>query len=257
MNLIDTHAHLTDERLYSMINDVIHRARNVGVKRCITVGCDIEDSIRAARVAHAWDEIYFTAGVHPHEAARQEQQVFDRLREIAVDERCVALGEMGLDYYYDHSPRPVQQKVFAEQLLLAQTLRKSVVIHCRDAMEDCVGILKDWNCQDIPVIFHCYSGTVSQAKILLDRGCFLSFTGTVTFKKALETQEVVRYSPLDRILLETDCPYLSPEPKRHIKPNEPALLIHIAEKVAQLKELTLEEIAQVTWKNSRCVFKLE
>ena len=201
--------------------------------------------------------MYCSVGIHPHEADIQQNGWQKELQELAANESVRAIGEMGLDYYYEHSGRDRQKQVFEQQLELAEQLHLPVIIHCRNALEDCLGILSEWQCEDVPVVFHCFGGNPDQARVLLDRDYYLSFTGMITFKNALAVQKTVQYVPLEKVMLETDCPYLSPEPKRNVKPNEPAFLVHIAEKVAQLKDMAIEEIAQVTTENSRFFFGLE
>ena len=254
MKLIDTHAHLTDIGYNGLVEGLLERSRAAGVDRWITVGTDLADSMAAAALAGRYDGMFCTVGVHPHEADKQQAGYADVLGELGTKDKVVALGETGLDYYYDFSPRKRQKQVFEEQLELAKELGLPVVVHCRDAFDDCLGILKEWDRRDISVVFHCFSGDKQQAKAVLDMGYFLSFTGTITFKKAETARQVVRYVPLERVMLETDCPYLSPEPRRKIRPNEPALLVHIADKLAEIKELSVEEIAQATGRNSRLFF---
>jgi len=254
MELIDTHAHLTDVGYNGLVEGLLERSRAAGVDRWITVGTDLADSSAAVALAGRYDGMFCTVGVHPHEAGKQQGGYVDELGELGAKEKVVAIGEVGLDYYYDFSPRDKQKHVFEEQLGLAKELGLPVVVHCRDAFDDCLGILNEWNCRGMSVVFHCFSGDKQLAKAVLDMGCFLSFTGTITFKKAETARQVVRYVPLERVMLETDCPYLSPEPRRKIRPNEPALLVHIADKLAEIKELSVEEIAQATGQNSRLFF---
>ena len=178
-------------------------------------------------------------------------------REWLRKDRVVALGEMGLDYHYDFSDRASQRRVFAEQLELAEEMGLPAVVHCREAFEDVLGIWRERGREDGGVVFHCFSGGCDEARAVLDGGGWISFTGTITFRNAGELQEVARYVPLERILLETDCPYLSPEPKRNVKPNEPALLVHTAEKLAELRGVPVEEIAQATVANSRSFFGID
>ncbi len=257
MELIDTHCHLMMGDLAEQVEAVLERARQAKVTSWITIGTTLEDGQANIELAKEFDNLYCTVGIHPHEAGIQEAGWLQALKSQALNEKVVSLGEMGLDYYYDHSPRDVQQKVFAEQLELAKELKLPAVIHCRDAMEDCLGILKDFTRDDLPVVFHCYAGNLTETRTVLDRGYLVSFTGVITFKNAEKTREVARYVPLDRIMLETDAPFMSPVPKRNVKPNEPALMIHTAQKLAEIKETTLEHIAGLTTENAQTFFRLK
>ncbi|MCF7958384.1 MAG: TatD family hydrolase, partial [Phycisphaerae bacterium] len=209
MQFIDTHAHFTDEKLFAQLQDVLTRATNVGVDTFITVGTDLPDSQAAMELAARYDKMYSTAGIHPHEAKAAEGGYLKSLEEMAASKKVVAIGECGLDYHYDLSPRDIQKRVFMDQLELASKLQCPVVVHCRNAFDDCVGILSEWQKTSDKVVFHCYSGDRAMAKTLLDMGCFLSFTGTITYKNAQPVQEAAAYAPLDRIFIETDCPYLT------------------------------------------------
>lgn len=256
MNLIDTHCHLTMDGLNDQVEDVLERSRQAKVSSWITVGTTLAENDLCIDLANTYENLHCVVGIHPHEAAAQEAGWLHVLKQQALKPKIAALGEMGLDYYYDHSPRPVQQKVFTEQLQLARELDLPAVIHCRDAIDECLGILKEFLPFEIPVVFHCYSGTLRQARTILDRGYLISFTGIITFKKSDEIREVARYAPLDRIMLETDAPFISPEPKRSVKPNEPALMIHTAQKLAEIKALPLEPLSEQTSRNAHGFFKL-
>jgi TatD DNase family protein len=256
MHLIDTHTHLTDKTFRNSLDGILDRAQQAGICQCITVGTNLPDSRAAIELARSHQNLFCTIGVHPHDAAKQPNDYIAQLRTLAPDPNICALGEVGLDYHYDFSDRPSQHRVLAEQLRLARELDLPVVFHCREAFDDALAILDEQQLRDHPLVFHCFGGTKHQADQLLDRGFYISFTGTITFKKPAPDHDLVRYIPLDRIMLETDCPYLSPEPARNTRPNEPALLIHIAQKLADLKNQSLEKIAQETTQNSRLVFKL-
>jgi TatD DNase family protein len=258
MQFIDTHAHLTNEAYDNKeLDAILDRARQAGVDNWITVGTDIDDSAAAVELTHRYEQLYCAVGVHPHESGKQISGYLEQLQLLARNDNVVAVGEIGLDYHYDFSPRNIQQKIFQEQLILTRQLQLPVVIHCREALDHCLGILDDWDGDETPVVFHCFGGDKKTAKNLLDRGYYLSLTGTITFNNATELQQVVKYIPLEKIMLETDCPFLSPHPKRNIKPNEPALLIHTAEKLARLLDIDIMEIAQATGKNSRYFFRLQ
>jgi TatD DNase family protein len=254
--LIDTHTHLTDKNLKKQLPALLERSRAAGVESWITVGTSVADSAAALKLCREHPGLAATVGVHPHEAGAVVSEYREQLRDLAGAKPVVAIGEIGLDYHYDFSVRPSQKRVFEQQLELAGEISLPVVIHCREAFDDCLAILRQWDRDDVPVVFHCFSGDVHQAATVIDAGYFVSFTGTITFRNAADAQQVAQYVPLDRIMLETDCPWLSPEPKRNVKPNEPALLVHTAAKLAQLRGLTADQIAQATATNSRLFYKL-
>ncbi len=250
MQFVDTHAHLTFEQYEGKLDHFVTQAAEAGVGRIVTVGTDLLDSLKAVAIAKEYqDVIYAVIGVHPHDAASNSPQDIDDMGRIIEDGSVIAVGETGLDYYYDLSPKAAQQEIFRSHLTLARKYSVPVIIHCRDAFDDCIGIIKEFGPQPEEVIFHCYSGGLKETKELMDLGVIFSFSGTVTFKKSSEIQESAVYLPMDRIMLETDSPYLSPEPKRNVKPNEPALVIHTAAKLAELKGCKLEEIASATTAN--------
>jgi len=257
MRLIDSHTHLTYEPYQGKLEEVLARSRQAGVAGWILAGTNLDDSRRGIEFCGEFANMYCTVGIHPHEADAAEKGYLEELRKLAAAPCVRALGEMGLDYHYDFSKRPAQQQRFEEQLELAGELGKPAVVHCREAFEDGLAILKNRRNLENRVVFHCFGGNKAEARAVLDLGCFISFTGTITFRKAEPIQEVAGYVPLERVLLETDCPYLSPEPKRNIRPNEPALLVHTAAKLAELRGVSLEEIAQVTTYNCRYFFGMD
>ena len=257
MQLFDTHTHLTMEPLAGQVSAVLDRSRQAGVAGWISIGTTMSDCEAGLDMAEQYESLWCTVGIHPHGAGQVERGYLDTLREWLRKDRVVALGEMGLDYHYDFSDRASQRRVFAEQLELAEEMGLPAVVHCREAFEDVLGIWRERGREDGGVVFHCFSGGCDEARAVLDGGGWISFTGTITFRNAGELQEVARYVPLERILLETDCPYLSPEPKRNVKPNEPALLVHTAEKLAELRGVPVEEIAQATVANSRSFFGID
>ena len=257
MELIDTHTHLAMPDYAGQVEQVLARARQAGVARCITVGTDLQDSQAAVDLAAQHGALACTVGIHPHEAAKAEPGYLDALKNLfAAHQSVCALGEIGLDYHYDFSKRPVQQRIFQQQLDLACQLGKPVVIHCREAFDDCLAILDDFDTAATGFVFHCFSGDRQLARAVLDRGGCLSFTGTITFNKSEPVQQAAQYTPWPSVLVETDCPYLSPEPKRNVKPNEPALVVHVAAKLAQLRNASLEETARITTENACRFFNL-
>ncbi|HOL72751.1 MAG TPA: TatD family hydrolase [Bryobacteraceae bacterium] len=253
--LADSHCHLDDPQFDADRDAVIERARAAGVERLLAVGTgsgppDLEAGIR---IAERWPHIWATVGVHPHDAAKAVPETFERVRELLEHPRVVAAGEIGLDYHYDFSPRHVQREVFARQVEIARAAGKPIIIHTREAWADTLSVLGPGPHRGI---FHCFSGGPEEAKQALELGFYISFSGVVTFPKAARVQEAVRIVPADRLLVETDAPYLAPVPRRG-KRNEPAFVVETARKVAELRGETFEQVASVTWKNFARVLGLE
>jgi len=257
--LIDTHVHLDDPRYDGDRDAVFQRAEEAGVDAFITIGCDLSTSTAAVLLASERPNVYATVGVHPHEVKRIEPHWYSELGQLAEQPKVVAFGEIGLDYYYDHSPRDVQRLRFREQIALAKSLRLPLVIHTRDAQEDTITILKEERAEDIGGVFHCFSGDPWLAKEALDLGFFLSFSGIITFRNATLLREVVRTVPDDRLLIETDAPYLTPVPFRG-KRNESAFVKFVAEHIAELKyensANSLAQISELTTHNAKRLFKI-
>lgn len=256
MPLVDAHCHLTSNALSGRLTEVWRRACAAGVTRMVTIGTDGRDSCRAVAAADLLPGVFAAVGVHPHEAAKAREDDWRLLRELRHHPRVVAWGEIGLDYHYDFADRQAQQGVFAEQLHLARCADLPVVIHCREACSDALALMDEQQYRGRKVVFHCFTGTRAEADAIVGRGWQLSFTGIVTFKNSLELQEIARTYPLDQLMLETDAPYLAPEPHRKVKPNEPALLVHTARFLAQLKGLSVDEIEAVTTRNAEAFFGL-
>ena len=255
VQLIDSHCHLTASGLQEQVGAVLDRAAAAGVSECITVGQDLADSLRALRLAAEYPSVRVVAGVHPHESAKTPEGWDAGLLQIVRGEELCAVGEIGLDYHYDFSDRASQMRVFRRNLELAAEVGKPVVIHCREAQRDVLTVLAEFP-KLAGVVFHCYSGTRAQARELFDRGYWISLTGVVTFKNADELRLVARDAPADRLMIETDAPWLSPEPVRKVRPNEPALLVHTAECVARARGLSLEDFAALATANTRRFFSL-
>jgi TatD DNase family protein len=253
--LIDSHCHLTSPGLREQVEAVLDRAAAAGVTRCITVAQDLADAAAALPLATNHPAVRVAAGVHPHEAARAAPGWEAELLQILRDGRVCAVGETGLDYHYEFSDRPSQRRVFRRHLELATEIGKPVVIHCREALPDVTAALAEFP-RLTGVVFHCYSGTRAQARAFYDRGYWISLTGVVTFRNAEELRRVARDAPADRLMIETDAPWLSPEPVRRRRPNEPALLVHTAECIARQRGLSLEELAALTTDNARRFFSL-
>lgn len=252
--LIDSHAHLEMKEFDADRMDVIERAGIAGVECIVTVGTNLVLSRKALSIARQHANIYATVGVHPHDVAKAGEKTFDELKALAQDPKIVAYGEIGLDYFRNISPREIQEDMFARQLELACELKLPVIIHDRDAHEQTLRMVKS-----SPVrcgVFHCFSGDWEMAKQCINLGFYISVPGVVTFDKSHILHEVVRQAPLDSILLETDCPYLTPVPYRG-KRNEPAFMIHTAKKVAQIKGMSWEDVAQTAAQNTRKLFRIE
>lgn len=253
--LVDTHCHLDFEDLVAERTDILARARQVGVQQIITIGIDLPTSRRAIALAEANGEIYATIGIHPHNACALSAKDFQELLTLGHKPQVVAYGEIGLDFYRNYKPRSVQISCLHEQLNVARQLGLPIVIHDREAHEEVFQILREQKAWEIGGAMHCFSGDWLFAKKCLDLGFYLSIAGPVTFAKAHILQNVARQCPFDRLLLETDAPFLAPVPKRG-KRNEPAFLIHTAEKIASLRNLPLAEVARQTTLNARRLFKL-
>lgn len=252
--LIDSHAHLEMREFDSDRHDVIERAELAGVDCIVTVGTNPGLSRKALSIAHQYKNIYATVGVHPHDVAKASDKSFDELKALAQDPKVVAYGEIGLDYFRNISPREKQIEMFAKQLELAQELNLPVIIHDRDAHEETLRMVKASGVR--LGVFHCFSGDWAMARQCIDLGFYISVPGVVTFDKSKVLQDVVRQAPLDTILLETDCPYLTPVPHRG-KRNEPSFIVHTAKKVAEIKKMPWEDIAQTAARNTRKLFRIE
>jgi len=253
MFLVDTHAHLDHDRFAADRDAVLVRARNAGVGLIITVASDLASARAAMDLAEKNASVFAAVGVHPHDAAGAGPGYLDELRRLALHPRVVAIGEIGLDYHYDFSPRPVQREVMAAQLELAGELNLPVIVHSREAFEDTYALLRGGRWPR--AVMHCFGGDWAAARAFLDLGCYISLAGVITFKGAEALCEVAEKVPEDRLLLETDAPYLAPVPRRGRR-NEPAYLHHTAEYVAGLRGLTLERLATITTANACAFFNL-
>lgn len=256
MELIDTHCHLTFKQLSSDIGAVIERSKAAGVTSWITVGTDIEENLKAIVLANKYENIYAAVGIHPHDAKDVTAQTITELKELAKNQKVVAIGETGLDFHYDFSPRQSQRRVFVQQLQIAKELNLPVIVHSREAFDETIDILQQFGSGVKKTLLHCFSGSAEQAKIVLNKGHYISFTGVVTFKNAHKTREAAKAVPLDRLMLETDCPYMSPEPMRKQKINEPALMIHTAKFLAELKQTDFTDFAKQVTATSKSFFSL-
>jgi TatD DNase family protein len=261
---VDSHAHLDGEQFASDREQVIARARDAGVQAMVAIGngdgpAQVDCGIK---LAEQYDFIYATLGIHPHEARLADEAAYQNMKQLARHPKVIAWGEIGLDYYYDHSPREVQKEVFRRQMDLAAAAKLPIVIHCRpsegsdNAWEDCFELLREhWSKQSLGGILHCFTGNWPQAKSALDMGFMISFAGNLTFPKAQQIRDAALEVTLDCILIETDSPYLAPVPHRG-KRNEPAFVKETARKLGELRGLTAEEVGQQTTRNFYNFFKL-
>lgn len=252
LNLFDSHAHYDDEAFDSDRDEILSSLPQNGVLNIINIGADIVSSRASVKIAEKYAFAYAAVGVHPHDAKNFSEQSEAELKEMAAHKKVVAIGEIGLDYYYDNSPREVQKEVFERQILLAKELSLPIIVHSRDAHQDTLEILKKHKPAGV---VHCFSGSVETAKIILDLGMYISLGGPVTYKNAVNPTEVAKFVPDDRLLLETDCPYLAPVPYRG-KRNSSLFMHATAEKIASLRGVTPEHIAFLTAENTKKLFNI-
>ncbi|MEK6607886.1 MAG: TatD family hydrolase, partial [Myxococcota bacterium] len=254
--MIDSHAHIAGEE-FPDVDEVLARAREAGVREIIVVGADkdVTSARRAVALVEARPNLYAAIAIHPHDAARATGADFDEIAALAARPCVVAVGETGLDYHYDHSPPDAQRATFRRFVRMARDLHKPVVVHVRDAHDDARTILDEERAGDVGAIIHCFTGTAADAQAYLARGFWLSFSGIVTFKSADALRAVCAGVPADRLLLETDCPYLAPVPLRG-KRNEPAFLVHTLRAVAAARGRPEAEVAQAATQATRAAFRL-
>ncbi|MGD7010274.1 TatD family hydrolase [Metabacillus sp. 84] len=251
--LFDTHAHLNAVQFNEDLEEVIERAKAEGVEKIVVVGFDTETITRAMELTETYDFIYAAVGWHPVDAIDMKEEDLDWIKELASHPKVVAIGEMGLDYHWDKSPKDIQKEVFRKQIALAKEVKLPIIIHNRDATADVVQILKEEKAEEVGGIMHCFTGSAEVAKECIDMNFYISFGGPVTFKNAKKPKEVAAEIPLDRLLIETDCPYLTPHPYRG-KRNEPGYVKYVAEEIAELRGMTYEEIARHTMENAKKCF---
>lgn len=251
----DSHAHLDDERFSLDRDQVIGDMANCGISLILNIGADLKSSQAVVDLSDRYDFMYAAVGVHPHDCKDMSEEGLEQLRDLTQKPKVQAVGEIGLDYYYDHSPRETQRYWFARQMDLAMEMGKPVVIHCRDAYGDCMDILQRYNISKNGGVMHCYSGSVEIAREVLKMGLHISFAGPVTYKNNIKTIEVVKETPMERLLIETDCPYLSPVPLRGQR-NDSRNIIYVARKIAEIKDVSEEEIARITKQNGMRLFQI-
>jgi len=253
---IDTHAHLTFPEFKIDLPEVIKRAKEANLEAIINIALDDEALANSLKIAQEYPGYVFTAyGLHPHDASTWKDEIADKIRSLAAEKKIVAVGEMGLDYHYKLSPLEKQKEVFGKSLRLAQELDLPAVIHSREAAKDTMLLIHEENQGKLKGVLHCFGGDMDLAKEALDMGLLISFTGNITFPKAHQVRAAAKEIPLDRIMIETDCPFLAPQAFRG-KRNEPAYVVKVAEQIAAVKGISIEEVAAQTTKNARNLFKI-
>jgi len=251
--LIDSHCHLTYEGLAENADAVVARAASAGVGRMITIGTHLEDHPRALALARRFPGVFVALGVHPHHAAETEEGYEGFMEnQLKTEKKAVAVGECGLDYHYDYSPRLLQRGVWINHLEMARRLKLPVILHVREAHKDALAVMDEF--RDLKCVVHCFTGTPDECAKWLELGAYIGITGIVTYKNADEVRQDAKLVPTDRLLLETDAPYLSPEPVRSTKPCEPAMVQHLAKFVATLRGTTELDLARQTTENAARLF---
>lgn len=253
--LFDTHVHLNARQFKEDREEVIARAFEKGVGQMVVVGFDDETIPLAIEIAEQHETIYAAVGWHPVDAIYYKDEHLDMLEKLTGHEKVVALGEMGLDYHWDTSPKDIQEKVFRKQIQLAKRVNMPIIIHNREATSDVIRILQEENAKDVGGIMHCFSGNIAEMRTCLEMNFYISLGGPVTFKNAKEVKEVAKLIPLDRLLIETDAPYLAPHPYRG-KRNEPAFVTLVAEQIATLRNMEYEELCHITTENAKKIFRI-
>lgn len=253
--LFDSHAHLDSYKFEEDRDEVIDRIKSSDIDLIMNPGADFQSSVDAVALSETYDFIYAAVGIHPHEADSMDDSMLMLLKSMAKKDKVKAIGEIGLDYFYDNSPRDIQKHCFKKQLEMAKELNMPVIIHDRDANQDVFDILCEVDSFKTGVLLHCYSGSAELATRYVKLGAYISIAGPVTYKNARKTVETVKVVPLDRLLIETDSPYLTPVPFRG-KRNEPIHVRHVCEKIAEIKGLTFEEVAIATKENAIKYFKI-
>ncbi len=261
--MIDTHCHLTYTPLFDQLDDVLQGAEEAGVDRMITVGTTPEDAVKAVGLADRYDHVFATAGLHPHYAEQYQNrdQLVESLRALARHHRVVAVGEMGLDRHYPDPPIELQRNAFQWQLELVheldnQGVAKPIIIHNREATDETLEVLRDSGIPGERFVFHCFTGKADELEKILAFGAMVSFTGIVTFKNARDLGELTKTVPDDRIMVETDSPYLTPEPHRKVRPNQPKFVPHVAAFIAEQRGVTPDEMKQLSDQNAERFFGL-
>ena len=253
--LFDTHAHYDDEKFQKDRYEIIGQAHTEGVSYIINAATDIASSVESISLAQEFPFVYAAVGIHPHNVGEINDNTLVTIADFATNKRVVAIGEVGLDYYYNHATREVQKYWLAKQIHMAKNLNLPLIIHDRDAHEDTMNLLKSQEAKTVGGVLHCYSGSVEMARELIKMNFYIGIGGSVTFKNAKTILEVAAFVPDDRLLIETDCPYMTPEPFRG-KRNDSRYIRYVAEKIAQIRGLSLEELARLTTENAKRLFKI-
>lgn len=254
--LFDSHTHLDDPRFNKDRDKVIKRARDNGIKYIMNPGSSFESSVKAVELSEKYDFIYSAVGVHPHDAKSLDEITLDLIKALSKKEKVRAIGEIGLDYHYDNSPRDVQRKWFREQIRMAKEVSLPIIIHDREANSDVMNILKEERAFDNGVLMHCYSGSAELARQYIKLGAYISIAGPVTFNNARKLVEVVETIPLEYLMIETDAPYLTPHPYRG-KRNESSYVKYIAERIGEIKGVSFDEVAGITTENACKFFNIK
>ncbi len=253
--LFDTHAHMNDPAFEADREAILAGLPEQGVSRMVNIGCDLESSRECVQMAQMYPYVYAAVGTHPDSANEVNDKVIGEYMELCkLNPKIKAIGEIGLDYYYEDIPREIQKKAFIAQLELARELRLPVVVHERDAHEDAMDIIRQF--PDVTGVFHCYSGSAEMAKQLVSLGWYIGFTGVLTFKNARKAVQTAQAIALERIVIETDCPYMSPEPYRGRR-NDPSRVRFVAEKLAGLRGISIEEAQRITYENAMRLYRIE
>lgn len=255
MEIFDTHAHYDDEAFDEDREELLGCLPENGIARVVNVGASLDSCKKTLALMNKYDFIYGAIGIHPSDTGELNEENFKWLREQCLHEKCVAVGEIGLDYYWDEPERPIQKKWFEKQLELAREINKPVIIHSREACKDTIDIMKAHKSEEIGGVVHCYSYTRETAKIFLDMGFYFGIGGVLTFKNAKKLVEAVEYIPMDRIVLETDCPYLAPVPNRG-KRNSSLNIPYVIEAMAAIKGISEEEIRKAAWDNAHALYRM-
>ncbi len=254
--IFDTHAHYDDERFDEDRDALLKQLHQDGISYILNAGASPESLETCIELSEKYPFIYASLGIHPHDADKMNEDLINRIRNLSKNEKVVAIGEIGLDYYYDNSPRDIQKYWFERQIELAKELKLPIIIHDRDAHEDTINILKKTDAKQVGGIFHCFTGSAQMALDMIKLNLYIAIGGPVTFKNARKTIEVVDAVPLEKLLVETDSPYLSPEPYRG-KRNNSGYLVHVIRKIAEIKGISESEVAEATLANAKKVFGLK
>ncbi|MHB1126073.1 MAG: TatD family hydrolase [Bacillota bacterium] len=254
--LFDSHAHLNDREFQGKVPGVVERAVEAGVNHITCVGYSLNSSRRSVELSRQYHQIYAAIGVHPHDARTYTEAMEKEFISLAREDKVVAIGETGLDYYRNLSPHDVQEDVFRRHIYMAKKADLPLIIHDREAHRDTVRILQEEKANEVGGIIHCFSGSWDMARQCLDMNFYISLAGPVTYQNAVQLQEIARLVPLDRLLVETDCPYLTPHPYRG-KKNEPAYVLYVAEAIARIRRIAASELADITTENALRVYRIE